>query len=167
MASRDTITSATPMLLRVANILGLSTDMASSTLRRGAFRVSERAGTTQQHRMASVASEAIWAMMEATCKVDPGGHFEQVCAAVRLRAGGGGGGGGDGGGGGRAAAAPSVMALQRQRGRPLQAATVVGLLCGRQVSTRTPSLQHCFERSATPTLAPATAANARSCICSA
>jgi hypothetical protein len=84
------------------------------------------------------ASEVIWAMMEATYKVDPGGHFERVCAAVRLRA------GGNSGAGAAVVAAAvlvaavagrlrllrrrSVMALQRQGVRPLQAATVVGLL---------------------------------------
>jgi hypothetical protein len=71
-----------------------------------------------------------------------------------------------------AAAAGQLQVLRRrpmvvQRVQAQQARTAAGQPCGRRPSTRTPSLQRCFDRSATPTPAPATAANARSCICSA
>jgi hypothetical protein len=71
-AWRASITSAKPVVLQVANLLALSSDKASVRLNRGAFRFSERAGTTQQQRCADVASEVIWACWRR-------------CAATRMR----------------------------------------------------------------------------------
>ena len=81
-ACRATLASAEPLVVQVAKMLSLDPDSASAWLRRGKFRVSECAGTTQQERCARVAAEVIEALMRLACPTDPGGHFKRVCAAM-------------------------------------------------------------------------------------
>ena len=74
--ARATAEAAEPIIVRVATLLGLDVGAASACLRRGGFRVSERAGdTTHKHkqRCARVAAEVMWALFQYACP------FEYAC----------------------------------------------------------------------------------------
>ena len=57
--ARATAEAAEPIIVRVATLLGVDVGAASACLRRGDFRVGERAGETHKQRCAGVAAEVM------------------------------------------------------------------------------------------------------------